>query len=283
MKSNDYANLHVDEVVRRLRLMRGNDVIRPVDVVPLLLRYAVVIPLYKTSLSDPIDAVVELIDKIIPTAPVAELERRLRDGDGVAAHDLSILYMFGLRGVKHDCSLATSYTTYIMEHPASSEYDYRLYANAFEYLRTKLYGCPCKMDTGVEQMKFNVVPNDMFRVFMSMLCSRDYTCPLTLLEAVEFQRWSVNSSIEIEEFLERHPEAYRYYRRSVSVRCNNDGCSDKYCNAGVITPCVVCGMPYCSVQCRDDDHDVHARVCRRELRPVISRIFISKASSCPKS
>lgn len=200
----DYSNLNAEEVVRRLRLLRGNSIIiGPSDVVPILLRYAITLPLYKTSEADPIDAVVEMLCTIIPMTPVVEVQRLARNGDHDAMHSLAVWMMFGMYGITHDCDMVRVMT---MQTMTASRIDARNVADCAEHCRTMR--CRCQHSpvserfSGAISLEFTSQEefNDIMWTFIDRLCASDYASPFTCLMAVEASRWGARCTPTIKKF-----------------------------------------------------------------------------------
>lgn len=115
MSKLTYETFPVNVISHRFNALRGQDaIIDPKYVISLILRHAVNMPIYKTKLTDPINAYVELLCKIIPDRSIirdAPLPSRHLDERQLMAvietgYFMGIFQMYGLYGTNRDVQQA---------------------------------------------------------------------------------------------------------------------------------------------------------------------------------
>lgn len=185
MKPIDYSNIPLDEIVRRLRLKRGDDVVPRHQerdaIVTYLVELATTLPLYKTSLTDPIDAVVELLDKVIPSSSLDELQLRARDGDDDAMMDLSLCHRYGWHGMAVDMKKSADYSRSAICADNARAVAYSMNSALGDDDGNERF---IPMNEGVNS---EIIDDKMLWGHESMLCAADYVCVVSMLMA----QWAV--------------------------------------------------------------------------------------------
>lgn len=254
MKQIDYSNLRIDEIVNRLRT-KGRQVSASA-IIPLILHEACSISLYKTSLTDPIDAVVELLCKVIPDTPVAELQSRVQCGDKLAMVHLRTCLKYGI-----GC--------------ARKENEYEL----FQLLEKSMHGLPQAAAAFAEDMRIKASPNphvyshrfvmldkpvsiyekqireNMWNL-LEYACRADYVCPATILLSGLSYAYHVMHDRDdpcitqvIHEFMIRHSDVSQQVEDILSLLCYHKRCESHVCDPGVVFNCDKCELSFCCDAC----------------------------------
>lgn len=268
-RESDERDINSKEVMRRYLIARPTSIINdtPDLILPLIRNVGLTIPLYKTSLTDPIDAIVELMCKIIPETPAAELVRRaehlklsesLDDLDEESITDLAILKMCGINGIEKDTDDASVLFKLAAAMPGTRSMRATgvnvtmqlMSATVSPYNRDLL---PMVEDLPAEKVEYR----KWLWLFLDAMCAVDYVCPISLLAAGEASYWPEHISDDVKAFITRHPECVELYHETVSLPCGNPSCMYHYCEPGVLCRCDKCNMPYCSLVCRDNARATH--------------------------